>query len=49
MYDAAPDLVHLTIEVLEEQGAVSGFVPLEKLAGYHPALNGAANGRGAGV
>jgi Fe-S cluster biogenesis protein NfuA len=47
MYAAAPDLVQLTIEVIEE-GAASGFVPLEKLAGIS-AVNGAANSRGAGV
>jgi Fe-S cluster biogenesis protein NfuA len=39
MYDAAPDLMQLTIEVVEEQGAAAGFVPLEKLAGYR-AVNG---------
>jgi len=50
LYEAAPDLVHLTIEVVEEQGAASGFVPLEKLAGYSAANgNGALNGRSAGV
>lgn len=48
MYEAAPDLVQLTIEVVEEQGAASGFVPLEKLAGIS-AVNRAANGRGAGI
>jgi Fe-S cluster biogenesis protein NfuA len=48
IYDAAPDLVQLTIEVVEEQGASSGFVPLEKLVGV-PVANGAINGRSAGV
>ena len=48
MYEAAPDLVRLMIEVVEEQGAASGFVPLEKLAG-HRAVNGIANGRSAGI
>lgn len=33
MYEAAPDLVRLTIEVVEERSAASGFVPLEKLVG----------------
>ena|SRR5580658_3159902 len=50
MYEAAPDLVQLAIEVvIEEQGAASGFVPLEKLVGIHAAANGAANGNGAGL
>ena len=49
MYEAAPDLVQLAIEVVDEQGAASGFVPLEKLAGMHAAANGAANGRGTGI
>jgi len=39
IYRAAPDLTHLAIEVIEEQGAASGFVPLEKLAG-HRAVTG---------
>jgi Fe-S cluster biogenesis protein NfuA len=45
MYEAAPDLVHLAIEVVEEKAAASGFVPLEKLVG----LRVAANGNGAGL
>jgi len=49
MYEAAPDLVQLLIEVVEEPGAASGFVPLEKLAGNHAVANGAVNGRGAGL
>ena len=44
-----PDLTQLSIEMVEEQSAASGFVPLEKLAGIHVAANGAANGRGAGI
>jgi Fe-S cluster biogenesis protein NfuA len=40
IYEAAPDLVQLTIEVVEQPGAASGFVPLERLAGL-PAVNGA--------
>jgi hypothetical protein len=34
MYEAAPDLVQLAIEVVEQPSAVRGFVPLEKLAGH---------------
>jgi Fe-S cluster biogenesis protein NfuA len=49
MYEAAPDLVHLAIEVIEEQSASSGFVPLEKLVGLRVASNGAVNGNGAGL
>ena len=49
MYEAAPDLVHLAIEVVEEQGAAAGFVPLEKLAGYRATNGVSANGNGAGV
>jgi len=49
MYEAAPDLTQLSIEMVEEQSAASGFVPLEKLAGIHVAANGAANGNGAGL
>jgi Fe-S cluster biogenesis protein NfuA len=49
MYEAAPDLVQLAIEVVDEQGAAPGFVPLEKLAGMHAAANGVSNGRGAGI
>jgi Fe-S cluster biogenesis protein NfuA len=41
IYEAAPDLVGLVIEGLEEQGAASGFVPLEKLLG-----NGTAHTNG---
>ncbi len=44
MYAAAPDLVHLAIEMSEEQGAAAGFVPLAKLAGSHAVSNG--NGAG---
>jgi Fe-S cluster biogenesis protein NfuA len=44
MYEAAPDLTHLAIEMVEERGAAAGFVPLEKLAGYR-----AVNGTGAGL
>jgi hypothetical protein len=44
MYQAAPDMVQLTIEVVDEQGAAGGFVPLEKLAGYRPAVNGSGAG-----
>jgi Fe-S cluster biogenesis protein NfuA len=38
IYEAAPDLVRLVLEGLEENSAASGFVPLEKLLG-----NGAAH------
>jgi Fe-S cluster biogenesis protein NfuA len=48
MYEAAPDLTQISIEIVEEQSATAGFVPLEKLAGIHAAI-GAANGRGAGI
>ena len=48
IYEAAPDLTQLVIEVVEEPVAVSGFVPLEKLVGYGASHN-VANGRGAGV
>jgi hypothetical protein len=41
IYEAAPDLVELVIEGLEEPGAASGFVPLEKLLG-----NGTAHANG---
>jgi Fe-S cluster biogenesis protein NfuA len=44
IYEAAPDLVQLVIEGLEETGAASGFVPLEKLVG-----NGTAHANGAGL
>jgi len=44
MYQAAPDMVQLTIEVVDEQGAAGGFVPLEKLAGYRPAVSGSGAG-----
>lgn len=43
MYEAAPDLAQVVIEMAEEQGAASGFVPLEKLVGYRP-TNGIAHG-----
>jgi Fe-S cluster biogenesis protein NfuA len=43
MYQAAPDLTEVVVEVVEDHGAASGFVPLEKLVGA------TANGRGAGV
>ena len=46
IYSAAPDLTRLSIEVAEEQGAASGFVPLEKLAGYRAAPR---NGNGVRV
>jgi Fe-S cluster biogenesis protein NfuA len=49
MYEAAPDLVHLAIEVVEEQSAASGFVPLEKLVGIRVAAHGPSNGNGAGL
>jgi Fe-S cluster biogenesis protein NfuA len=45
VYEAAPDLVHLAIEVTEEQGGAAGFVPLEKLAG----CRAVSNGNGAGL
>jgi Fe-S cluster biogenesis protein NfuA len=48
MYEAAPDLVQLVIEVAEEQSAASGFVPLEKLGGYR-AANAVPDTRGAGL
>jgi Fe-S cluster biogenesis protein NfuA len=48
MYEAAPDLMQLSIEMVEEESAAAGFVPLEKLAGMHAAI-GASNGRGAGL
>jgi Fe-S cluster biogenesis protein NfuA len=48
MYEAAPDLTQISIEIVEEQSATAGFVPLEKLAGIHAAI-GAANARGAGI
>jgi Fe-S cluster biogenesis protein NfuA len=43
MYEAAPDLVQLVIEVTDEHSAASGFVPLERLVGSRPAVysNGA--------
>ena len=44
IYEAAPDMVRLVIEGLEETGAASGFVPLEKLVG-----NGTAHANGAGL
>jgi Fe-S cluster biogenesis protein NfuA len=44
IYEAAPDLVRLEIEGIEETGAASGFVPLEKLVG-----NGTAHANGAGL
>jgi Fe-S cluster biogenesis protein NfuA len=44
IYEAAPDLIRLEIEGLEETGAASGFVPLEKLVG-----NGTAHANGAGL
>ncbi len=38
---AAPDVVQLLIDGLEETGTSSGFVPIETLMGNHsPALNG---------
>jgi Fe-S cluster biogenesis protein NfuA len=50
MYEAAPDLIQLAIETVGEQTAASGFVPLEKLAGYGAAAtNGAAHGRSARI
>jgi Fe-S cluster biogenesis protein NfuA len=51
MYQAAPDLTEVVIEVVEDRGAASGFVPLEKLVGAtaHGSTSGASNGRGAGV
>jgi Fe-S cluster biogenesis protein NfuA len=49
IYEAAPDLVQVLIDVVEEPVAASGFVPLEKLVGHSAATNGVANGRGAGV
>jgi Fe-S cluster biogenesis protein NfuA len=50
IYEAAPDLTELVVDVVEERGAASGFVPLEKLAGYPAAAtNGVANGGGVGV
>lgn len=45
IYEAAPDLTELTIDMVEEQGAAAGFVPLEKLAG----MRVTANGNGAGI
>lgn len=43
LYEAAPDLVRVVIEELEEGSAASGFVPLEKLAGLPAVLtNGGA-------
>ena len=44
IYEAAPDLIELEIEVVEQQGAATGFVPLEKLGGLR-----VANGNGAGL
>jgi len=44
IYEAAPDMVRLVIEGLEETGAASGFVPLEKLVG-----NGTAHANGTGL
>jgi Fe-S cluster biogenesis protein NfuA len=43
MVEAAPDLIELAIEVIEEPGAAAGFVPLASLVGQ-PAVNG--NGTG---
>jgi len=48
MYEAAPDLTQITIEVLEEHAA-SSFVPLEKLVGIRATASGVANGRGVGI
>ena len=31
IYEAAPDVVRLVIEGIDEAGAASGFVPIEKL------------------
>jgi len=45
IYAAAPDLARLDIEVVEEPGAASGFVPLEKLG----APGRAVSGNGAGI
>jgi Fe-S cluster biogenesis protein NfuA len=44
IYEAAPDLVRLVIDGLEETGAASGFVPLAKLVG-----NGTAHVNGTGL
>lgn len=48
LYQAAPDLVRLAIELVDE-GAASSFVPLEKLGGYAARLAGTVNGNGAGL
>ncbi len=42
LYEAAPDLAQVVVE--EDQPSASGFVPLEKLGGYVPTVNGGANG-----
>ncbi len=38
MYEAAPDLIEVTIEEIDT--AASGFVPLEKLMGHHAGVHG---------
>lgn len=48
IYEAAPDLNQLAIEVVEP-GAASGFVPLAALSAAPAAVNGAAHNRGARV
>ena len=49
MYEAAPDLAHLEIEMVEDRGAASGFVALEKLVGYSAPANGSGSRNGAGI